>query len=168
MSDITAQTGEALEPAREPTRWDYCRALNQRLASKCFSFGGVALLSLFLLFSTEECDNNGGSDPPPADNGGNTGNPPPNNGGNNQPPADNTDPGCDPPGDGTPGNPPPNTGNPPPNQGGNSPPSTVNPPPAQQNLPHRTTHRTISPPRGTTRRGWTPGTVTSLRRTATS
>ena len=56
------------------TRGERFSAFNRQFASKCFSFGGIALFSFFLLFATGECDDDdGGGGSTDQSDSGNTG-----------------------------------------------------------------------------------------------
>ena len=93
MTEATTPTGPSQEtvstPERKTTRRERLTAFNRRLASTCYSFGGIALLMFVFLLAADECE-----DDPPPDN-----TPPP--AVDNTPPPDNTPPGpgCDPPED---------------------------------------------------------------------
>ena len=59
ISDHTANSS----PEMEPTRRERFAAFNKRLASKCYSFGGVAFLMFFLMLASGECDDEGPTEP---------------------------------------------------------------------------------------------------------
>ena len=93
ISDHTANSS----PEVEPTRRGRFAAFNKRLASKCYSFGGIAFLMFFLLLASEECDDEEPvttepvvTDPGPTDPG-------PTDPGPTDPGPTDPGPGCDPP-----------------------------------------------------------------------
>ena len=59
MTDETLAGSNATEDATPEggiTRRERFAALNKRLASKCYSFGGIAFLSLLLLLASDSCE----------------------------------------------------------------------------------------------------------------
>ena len=50
------EPADAGTAAQEPTRRERFGAINKRLASKCYSFGGVAFLSFLLLLASDSCE----------------------------------------------------------------------------------------------------------------
>ena len=60
MTEATTPTGPSQEagskPERKTTRRERLTAFNRRLASTCYSFGGIAFLMFLVLLASDSCE----------------------------------------------------------------------------------------------------------------